>query len=81
MDTEPELVFSPLSRTVTRDGRSVEVHIYRGEPDRWILEAVDEFQNSTVWDDQFATDQQALDELLRTIAAEGIGSLIGPPPT
>ena len=80
MDTEPELVFSPLSRTVSLEGRSVEVYIYRGEPGRWILEAVDEFQNSTVWDDQFETDQRALDELLRTISDEGIGALIGQPP-
>ncbi|MCC6632483.1 MAG: hypothetical protein IT482_10500 [Gammaproteobacteria bacterium] len=79
MSTEPELVVSPLSRTVTKDERSVEVQIYRIEPGQWVLEAVDEFQNSTVWDDQFDTDQQALDELMRTIADDGIGALIGEP--
>lgn len=79
MDTEPELVLSPLSRTVARDGRSVQVLIYRIEPDRWVLEAIDELANSTVWDDQFETDRQALDELERTIADEGIGALIGKP--
>jgi uncharacterized protein len=79
MDAEPEIVMSPLSRTVTRNGQSVEVQIYRIEPGPWVLEAVDEFRNSTVWDDQFETDQKALDELLRTIAEEGIGALIGEP--
>jgi hypothetical protein len=79
VDTEPELVFSPLSRTVTHEGHSVDVHIYRIEPDRWVLEAVDEFENSIVWNDQFETDQSALDELMRTVADEGIGALIGKP--
>ena len=70
---------SPLSRTVTSDGRSVEVHIYRVDPGQWVLEADDEFRNSNVWDDQFDTDQRALDELMRNIADEGIGALIGTP--
>ena len=70
---------SLLSRVVASDGQSVEVQIYRIEPGPWVLEAVDEFGNSTVWDDQFDTDQQALDELMRTIADEGIAALIGEP--
>lgn len=45
----------------------------------WTLEALDEFDNSTVCDDLFATDQIARDEALRTIRDEGIDSLIGPP--
>jgi len=44
-----------------------------------VLEADDEFRNSNVWDDQFDTDQRALDELMRNIADEGIGALIGTP--
>jgi hypothetical protein len=68
---------SPLCQTITRAGRTVRVEIYQGDPGAWILEVVDEFGNSTVWDDQFKTDQQALDEANRTILEEGIESLIG----
>lgn len=70
---------SPLCRPVTSDGRIVRVEIYTHEDGGWILEVVDELNNSTVWDDAFATDQAALDEALRTIREEGIESLIGPP--
>lgn len=44
------------------------------------MEVVDENDNSTVWDEPFDSDQSALDEVLETIEADGIDSLIGPPP-
>lgn len=68
---------SPLCRSVTRDGHTVQVEIYEGDAGKWILEVVDEFNASTVWHEQFATDQAALDELNRTLLEEGIASLIG----
>lgn len=55
------------------------VEIYRGEDSDWILEVVDEFGNSTVWDDQFATDQAAWDELQRTLLEEGVEVMVGMP--
>lgn len=40
---------------------------------------VDEFNNSTVWDDDhFKTDSSALTEAKKTILAEGVSSLVGP---
>jgi hypothetical protein len=75
----PEIVTSPLSRPVTSGTDTVRVHIYQGDPGKWLLEVEDKFGNSTVWNDQFDTDQQALDEVMRTIADEGIGSLVGAP--
>ena len=45
----------------------------------WLLEVIDEFGNSTVWDDSFSSDQEALAEALDTIDGEGIESLIGSP--
>ena len=74
------LIYSPLNRTVSRDGRSVEVEIYRAENEDWLLEVVDQHGNSTVWNDRFPTDQSALDEALRTIDEQGIDAVIGPPP-
>ena len=72
---------SPLSQTLTRDGKSVEVHIYDDGNAGWILETVDQYWNSVVWDLPFPTDTEALDEALKTIEEEGIEVLIGQPPT
>lgn len=74
-------IHSPLSQTITRDGKSVEVHIYDDGNDGWILEVVDQYWNSTVWDLPFPTDTEALDEVLKTIEEEGIEVLIGFPAT
>jgi len=75
-DDEYEVKVSPLSQSLTRDGKTVEVHIYEGDPGKWILEVVDQYNNSTVWEDQFESDQEALAIALETIDEEGIGSLI-----
>jgi hypothetical protein len=77
MALEPGPKSSPLSQPITRDGHTVQVAIYEGDDTKWILEVVDEFGNSTVWNDQFDTDRAALDEVHKTIAEEGIESLVG----
>ncbi len=68
---------SLLSQVIERDGRSVKVGIYEDGTGGWLLEVVDEFGNSSVWDQSFETEQYALDEALETIREEGIESLIG----
>jgi hypothetical protein len=70
---------SPLCQAITIDGRTVQVEIYGGDPGKWILEVVDEFNNSTVWDDQYETDKEALEEVEKAIKEEGIQTLIGKP--
>jgi len=73
MSTEPELIQSPLSQTITRDGHSLQVDIYRLEEETdWLLEVVNEDGTSHVWDDRFATDQAALDAVHEAIDEEGI---------
>lgn len=71
---------SPLSQLVTRDGKTVRIDIYEDGEGGWLLEVVDEYWNSSVWEEAFATDQAALDEALKTLDEEGIESLIGEPP-
>ena len=71
---------SLLAQSVTRDGRTVLVDIYEDGDGGWLLEVIDEYSNSTVWDAPFATDQEALDEALKSIDEDGIDSLIGSPP-
>ena len=81
MDEENDVKFSPLCQVVEQDGKSVEIEIYEDGEGGWILEVIDEHENSTLWDEPFDTDQEALDEALNTIEEEGIDSLIGPPST
>lgn len=77
MEEEFDLETSPLSQELSDGGKTVDVQIYRGGGSDWILEVVDEYGNSTVWDDQFASDAEALNEVKTTIKDEGIDSLIG----
>lgn len=69
-DQEPDFIESPLSQSVVRNGVKVRVDIYGDEEDGWILEVVDAANTSHVWDDKFATDQQALAAALRALDEE-----------
>ena len=41
---------SPLCTAIERDGKELRVDIYEDGEGGWILELVDDFNNSTVWD-------------------------------
>lgn len=77
---ENDLIDSPLTQQYTDEGQTVEVRIYRLPNTGWTLEVVDQFNNSTVWDGEFSTDQQAFDEFQKDINEEGIEALIGMEP-
>lgn len=79
MNEEIEIVMSDLCARHESDGKFVQIDIFQDGQGGWLLEVIDEFNNSTVWDDSFPTDQEALAEALETIEEEGIGSLIGTP--
>ena len=76
-DEEYEVILSDLSESFTQDGKSVRIDIYQDGDDGWILEVVDQFNNSTIWDDSFPTDVAALNEAHEAIEKEGIDALIG----
>ncbi len=76
MDEEYELIKSPLCQALNSNGITVQVDIYEDGKDGWILEVIDEYNNSTVWDDSFETDESALNEVVQTIKHEGIGVLV-----
>ncbi len=79
MNDEPNLELSNLSQEITSGGRTVSVEIYRFEGDpEWALEIVDEFNNSTVWDETFGSDSAALIEAKKAILEERVTSFIGP---
>jgi hypothetical protein len=74
---EPNLVYSSLSRMVTKDGVTVEVSIVRLENETgWSVDVVDPSGGSTVWDDLFPSDQEAYEEIERTVAKEGIRTFL-----
>ena len=74
---EKDLIDSALNQTYTKNGKSVEIHIYRMPKTSWILEVVDLFGNSTVFDDEFATDSEALSYVIDEIERNGIDGFIG----
>lgn len=77
MSEEFELVKSPLCQGITSDGKTVQVDIYEDGKEGWQLEVIDQYNNSTVWDDSFESDEAALHEARETIRQEGIDVLIG----
>ena len=79
MNEDPMLEVSPLSQEISSGGYKVNIQIYRlvGE-ENWALEIVDEFNNSTVWDDVFQTELAALTEAKKSILEDKITSFIGP---
>jgi len=75
--SDPGIVMSPLCREITGDGIGIQVDIYRGEDESgWILEVIDEENASTIWDEPFDTDQEALDAVLIVIEHDGIRTLL-----
>jgi hypothetical protein len=81
-EKEPEVIDSPLSKFFTDNGKTVEVCIYTLDipNSKWSLEVVDQDGNSTVWDDEFEADNEAWDEFLKDVSANGIDQFIGSPP-
>ena len=77
IELDPKIVQSGLSRTVKKDGVTVEVSIIRLEHEtEWSLEVVNSASTSIVWDDLFASDDEAFAEFERTVAEEGIRTFL-----
>jgi len=75
--SDPEIIMSPLCQEISKDNTKIQVDIYRGgDESGWILEVIDEENASTVWDDPFDTDQEALDEVMEVIEKDGISSFL-----
>ncbi len=75
--SDPEIVMSPLCREIIEDGTKIQVDIYRGEDESgWILEVIDEENASTVWDEPYDTDREALDAVMKVVEQDGIKSFL-----
>ena len=73
-ETLSDLIHSSLETTQTQGPYSVEIFIYRSADSGWFLELVAGDGNSTVWEDQFETDDAAFGEAILAIQEEGIQS-------
>ncbi|AOS97012.1 hypothetical protein AUP74_01577 [Microbulbifer aggregans] len=69
---------SPLSRTYQEGDVTVQIDIYEDGEGAWLLEIVDEDENSTVWEDPFDSEEEALEEALEALRDEGIETFVGP---
>ncbi|WP_444945701.1 hypothetical protein ACJJIP_17405 [Microbulbifer sp. VTAC004] len=69
---------SELSQVYREGEVSVQIDIYEDGEGGWLLEIVDENNNSTVWEDSFETEKEALDEAVDALREEGITAFIGP---
>jgi hypothetical protein len=77
IERDPNIVHSGLSRIVEKDGVTVEVSIIRLEDEtQWSLEVVNSAGTSIVWDDLFASDEDAYAEFERTVAEEGMQAFL-----
>ena len=63
MNDDYELNMSPLCQEISSGGSTIQVDIYEDGQEGWILEVVDEYGNSRVWEDSFPTDTAALTEV------------------
>jgi hypothetical protein len=76
-EREPNIVHSGLSRTVKKDGVTIEVSIIRLEHEtEWSLEVVNAAGTSTVWDQLFSSDDEAYAEFERILAEEGMQAFL-----
>lgn len=69
---------SELSGEFTEDGVTVLVDIFRpaGSNNDWRLEVITQEEDLIEWEEPFATDREAFDEFLATIARDGIRSFL-----
>ena len=68
---ENDLIDSPLSQVLQEDNEQIEILIYRLPDSDWTLEVVSQSGTSTVWDETFLSDQEALSVALDGIKAAG----------
>lgn len=69
---------SELSGEFTEDGITVLVDIFRpaGTNHDWRMEVITQDEDVIEWEEPFATDREAFDEFLATVARDGIRSFL-----
>ncbi|EJT06493.1 hypothetical protein [Rhizobium sp. CCGE 510] len=78
MAKKEKLEHSELAGEFTDDGITVLVDIFRtaGSNEDWTMEVVTQGEDLIRWDEPFATDREAFDEFLATVARDGLRSFL-----
>lgn len=77
LETEPNIVSSGKACKLVHDGVSFSIEIYRLESNpNWALEVVDDEGTSQVWDDEFSSDNEALEAALTALKDEGAAGFV-----
>jgi hypothetical protein len=78
MSKNSKLEHSELAGEFSEDGVTVLVDIFRtaGSNEDWTMEVVTQDEDLIRWDEPFATDRDAFDEFLATVARDGIRSFL-----
>ncbi|WP_404482033.1 hypothetical protein [Novosphingobium sp. BL-52-GroH] len=77
VDNDPPIIESPMSKTVSQDGITVQVAIFKIDGDAgWTLEVVNAEGTSTVWEEPFETDTAAFNAFLRAVETEGMDTFL-----
>ena len=71
---EIELSYSKHCQSITVESQTIDVQIYSSGKSDWILEVVNEAGTLIVWEDQFASDDEAYTEFTKTLKEEGISA-------
>ncbi len=79
METVTKLNNSEIRKEVQRDGIIVRIDVYSNGEEGWLVEIVDEYWNSTCWNEPFKSAQEALEAGIKAIDTEGIQTFVGPP--
>ncbi|MDO9426041.1 MAG: hypothetical protein Q7T93_04350 [Methylobacterium sp.] len=81
--TDGDLEMSHYGGTVSRDGHTVKIYIYRfaGTADNWTVEIVDSAGHTTVWDGRFPDDLEAYNAFIRAVDAGGMSQFLEPTET
>jgi len=78
-DLDPVIVESSRSCTYAKDGMTVEVAIYRLESStEWALEVIDSHGTSLVWNDEFASEDEAWAAFETAVKEEGLHGMFAP---
>lgn len=73
MDRNPNIVSSSYSGSVIEEGISVRLENYRLEKvQQWVLEGVNDAGTSIVWNEYFASDEDAYAAFRQLISEEGM---------
>lgn len=83
MARKPKNEHSELSGEFTDDGVTVLVDIFRPADSNndWRMEVVTQEDDLIEWEEPFATDREAFDEFLATVARYGIRSFLEDEPS